>query len=312
MKKFYLSLFTIAALVSCNTINPNLRKTDLKILAPTGAPAVSMYKFANGLTTVTNPQLDLIPMFQQNTYDVIVAPAKGGLTQIIKKNANYKMAAVVTFGNFALVSTGNDADGVLNEGDKVLYFQPNDIPGSVFDYLYGGLGLETYSVEAANLTVNALKTGTYKLNETTTINLDYVFSAEPMITNAGKANKVYERSSEVFNAKTSGKKIIQAAVFVNNNSSEAKIDEFLTLLESDISSALSNANNLKTYMNLYGSSDEQKALYGFDSLTVYGCMKDYNGLGLGYIRAKEYKEDINYFINDILKGGLTIGEEVYF
>ena len=312
MKLHYLSIAMVAALVGCNQQqNPHLRKADLSIIAPTGAPAVAMYNFANGLTTVTKPQEELIPQFNTGNYDVIVAPAKGGLTKIVKQHVNYKMAAVVTFGNFGLVKV-NANDEELSAGDKVLFFQENDIPGMVFKYLYGSLGLETYTVDNANMTLTALNTGTCKVDESTTVNLDYVFSTEPMITNANKAGNVYERASEAFERKASGKKIIQAAVFVKNDTATAKIDKFLNLLESDIAKGLENPKNFKKTMNLVGDNDEQMQLFGFNSTTVYNCMKDYNGLGLGFYRASEHKEEIDYFINDILNSGLTITDEAYY
>ena len=311
MKIKYLSLIMVAALVGCNQQNPQLRKTDLTIISPVGAPAVAMYNFANGLTTVTDAQNELIPQFNIGAYDIIVAPAKGGLTKITKQGVNYKMAAVVTFGNFGLVKV-NDNDEELSAGDKVLIFQETDIPGLTFNYLYGDLGLEIYPVANANMTVTSLNTGTYKPSEGETVNLDYVFSAEPMITNAGKANKVVERSSDAFERETGGKKIIQAGVFINNNLSKDKADEFLELLESDITSGISNPNKFKNTMNIVGSKEEQMQLFGFNSTIVYNCMKDYNGLGLGFYRAYEHKDEIEYFVNTILKSGLTITDEAYY
>ena len=311
MKMKYLSLIMVATLAGCNQQqNPHLRKTNLKILAPTGAPAVAMYNFANGLTTVTDPQNELIPQFNIGEYDIIVAPAKGGLTKIVRQGVNYKMAAVVTFGNFALVKV-NPNDEELSSGDKVLFFQETDIPGLVFKSLYGDLGLETYAVSSANLTSTSLNTGTYKPEEGETINLDYVFSAEPMITNTGKAGKVVERASDAFETKF-GKKIIQAGVFVNKNLSIDKTDEFLDLLESDITSGVNNPKKFKNTMNLVGEKEEQMQLFGFNSTTVYNCMKDYNGLGLGFYRASEHKEEIDYFVNTILNAGLTITDEAYY
>ena len=270
-----------------------------------------MYQFANGLTTVTSPQDELIPKFGTDEYDVIVAPAKGGLTKIVKQNAQYKMAAVVTFGNFSLVKV-NENDETPSAGDKVLFFQEADIPGLVFKYLYNDIGFTTYSVANANMTLTSLNTGTYRVSETETVNLDYVFSAEPMITNAGKASKIYERASDAFETKSGGKKLIQAAVFVHKNASTNKIDKFLNLLESDITSGLSNPKKFKQVMEIVGDSDEQKNLFGFDSTVVYNCMKSYNGLGLGFIRASEHKDEINYFVNDILGAGLTITDEAYY
>ena len=312
MKLQYLSIIMVAALAGCHEQqNPQLRKVDLKIISPIGAPAVAMYNFANGLDTVTSPQDELIPQFNVGDYDIIVAPAKGGLTKIVKQHVNYKLAAVVTLGNFGLVKV-NENDEQLSSGDKVLFFQETDIPGLVFKYLYGDLGLETYTVANAQLTASALKTGVFKPDESTTVNLDYVFSAEPMITNSGVASQVIERAADAFETKTGGKKIIQAAVFVNNATSTTKINKFLDLLESDITSGLENPKNFQKTMKLVGGDDEQMQLFGYTSTTVYNSMKNYNGLGLGFIRASEYKEEIEYFVNDILNSGLTITDEAYY
>ena len=311
MKKSLFFIPLIAALASCNqTPNPQLRKVDLKILSPQGAPAVSMYNFVNGLTTVMTPATELLPEFGKDNYDIIVAPAKGGLTKIVNAHANYQMAAVVTFGNFGLVSTGNDSDGVLNTGDKVLFFQPSDIPGMVFNYLYGDLGLETYSVDDVKLTAGALNTGKVTIG-TETITLDYVYSAEPLISNLNKTSQVKEWASDAFKEK-SGKRIIQAAVFVNKNTDTNKVDNFLSLLEKDMKDAVSNPKNITTTFNLFGDEEEQQNTFGVTATSVYNAMKGHNGLGLGYLRAKDAQEEIDYFINDILKSNLTLNEEVYY
>ena len=61
MKKInFLSLLTVIALAGCNKVeaNPSLRDVDLKIISPKGAPAVALYKFAKGLTTVDQQKAD--------------------------------------------------------------------------------------------------------------------------------------------------------------------------------------------------------------------------------------------------------------
>ena len=315
MKKInFLSLLTVIALAGCNRVeaNPSLRDVDLKIISPKGAPAVALYKFAKGLTTVDNPATELLPQFHTNDYDVIIAPTKGGLTKITKAKVNYALAATVTFGNFALVATGNDSDGVLNEGDKVLYFQPTDIPGAVFNYLYGDKGLETYTAADDSKVGPSLSTGTYVVDETTTVNLDYVFAAEPLITNLGKTANVVERAADVFKTLDDCKAIYQASVFVNKNTDKAKINNFLSLLEDDITKAVSNPNEIVETLKLVGEPEEQAQKFKFNSTVIYNCMKDYNGLGLGFRKAFDYKTDINYFINNILNSGLTITDEAYF
>ena len=144
-----------------STVDEETNYDDLKILAPTGAPSVAFYNFAtnNNFTTTSNPQEGLIPQFKSNVYDIIAAPTQGGLTQIMKQNAAYKLAATITFGNFYIVATGNDNDGILNDGDKVLIFQENDIPGKVFKYTYGDLKLDLTAVNAVSDTKLVIENG---------------------------------------------------------------------------------------------------------------------------------------------------------
>ena len=308
-KVFLLSI--VAILTGCQQgQNPHLRKTDLSILSPVQAPAVAMYNFVNGLTTVTDPQTELMPMFDTGSYDIIVAPAKGGLTKITKSGVNYQMAAVVTFGNFSLVKV-NPNDEAPSAGDKVLYFQKNDIPGAVFNYLYGDLGLETYDVDKVSLTSQSLQTGTFNPSGTT-IQLDYVFSSEPIITNVGKTSQIYEVASDAFVTKTGGKSIIQAGVFVNKNVSHEKVDKFLNLLEQDIAKGIANPSNIKKTLDIYGSKLEQEDMFGISGSVIVKCMKSYNGLGLGFVRAYEHRDEIDYFLNTIMNCGLELDEEVYY
>ena len=309
-KKLFIALLATTALTGCSSRpNINLRQTDLKIAAPTGAPSIAMYGFANGLTSVNPP----IPEFQKGTYDVIVAPTDGGLNQIINNSAHYKIAATVSFGNFFLLSTGNDDDGVLNAGDDVLYFQPSAVPGKVFNYLYGDLELNTYSVDNFNKTSPViLNNGVYKVDETTTVNLDYIFTAEPIVTNTNSVSKIYHRAREQFSTKSSGKRIMQASVFVNNNTSSEKINEFLTLLKQDIKAALDNPQAIADIFNVYGNADEQIQLFGYNASTVVGAQNNGNGLGLGFLNAYEYKSDIQSFINLVSPALGEIGEEVFY
>ena len=77
--------------------------------------------------------------------------------QVINKNANYQIAATITFGNMYILSTGRDEDGIMNEGDKVLFFQENDLPGKVFKYLYGDLKLDAIAVGSTQETKSIIE-----------------------------------------------------------------------------------------------------------------------------------------------------------
>ena len=135
--------------------------SDLKIVCPTGAPAVAFYNYALNDKFETAPP---ISQFMTNNYDVIVAPTHGGMDKLINANANYQIAATITFGNMYILSTGRDADNIMNKGDRVLYFSENDLPGRVFNYLYGELELDTYAVSSAADTKSIIENnGTIKL-----------------------------------------------------------------------------------------------------------------------------------------------------
>ena len=89
--------------------------------------------------------------------DVVIAPTNAGIAAI-NKGANYKLAATITFGNFFILSTGNDEDGVMNKGDKVLAFQEAGVPGKLFKYLYSDLELDVSFLNDAAAVKNAILT----------------------------------------------------------------------------------------------------------------------------------------------------------
>lgn len=135
--------------------------STFKIVCPTGAPAVAFYNYALNENFETAAP---IPQFLTNKYDVIVAPTHGGMDKLINANANYQIAATITFGNMYILSTGRDADNIMNKGDKVLYFSQTDLPGKVFNYLYGSLELDAYAVPSAADTKSIIENnGTMKL-----------------------------------------------------------------------------------------------------------------------------------------------------
>ena len=112
-----------------------------------------------GWGTHVHPWLIHVDVWQKPPHDIIIAPTQGGLTQIVKQHANYKIAATITFGNFYIVATGKDDDGVLNENDKVLIFQENDVPGKVFKATYGDLNLDVTAVAAVSDTKLIIENG---------------------------------------------------------------------------------------------------------------------------------------------------------
>ena len=81
----------------------------LKILCPTGAPAVAFYNYAKDSNFETNsvPKNIVSEMNQNSTKDIIVIDTVSGL-KAINNGAPFKIASTITFGNFYIASTGND------------------------------------------------------------------------------------------------------------------------------------------------------------------------------------------------------------
>ena len=122
---------------------------NLNVAVPAGAPAVPFYKnLTDSHLEVAGADTVVAYLTSSSSKDVVIAPTNAGINAI-KQGANFKLAATVTFGNFFLVSTGNDNDGILNKGDKVLAFQEKGVPGKIFNYVYGDKELDVKFVTDA-------------------------------------------------------------------------------------------------------------------------------------------------------------------
>lgn len=285
------------------------KSTSLKILCPTGAPAVAFYSFANddNFETTSDPQTAIIPSFQLNDYDVLVAPTQGGLNQIVNQHANYQIAATITFGNFYLLSSQNDMNNQLDDGDKVLVFNENDVPGRIFKYCYGDLGLQVTYTSSVDLTKRAISEDFMYDG----VKFDYIYTAEPVVTVTNSKDKIFEKVSDRFFEK-SHCLLTQASIFINKNANKTKVNEFLTMLENDIVVGLNSPEIIKNKLNEYGSSIKQQAKFGLNGDVAYKvCLN--NGLSLGYRKAFELKSDLEAFMS--LFPQLNIGElneEVFY
>ena len=115
---------------------------ELNVAVPAGAPAIAFYKHLNDSKLDVDAAETVVAYLSSNSSkDVVVAPTNAGIAAI-NKGADFKLAATITFGNFFIVATGNDDDGVMNKGDKVLAFQENGVPGKIFNYVYGDRELD--------------------------------------------------------------------------------------------------------------------------------------------------------------------------
>lgn len=309
MKKIIIPILPLLMLTNCGgTDNLN----ELSILSPTGAPSLCFYSYANNekFITTSNPQNGIIPMFIKGEYDVIVAPTQGGLNQIINQKVNYQIAATITFGNFYIISTGRDSDNEMNAGDKVLLFQENDLPGRIFNFLYGDLNLWTYSVASAALTKSVIENNGI-LKDETNIEFDYIFTAEPVVTTTNST--IFKNVQNDFNNKTDGKILTQASIFIKKNANRTKVLSFLNKIKSDVDKCLINPSIVQTSLEALGSPEAQQGKYGVSGAIAKKIIENGNKFSLGFQNAFDIKNDLQQFVD--LFPNLNLGilnEEIFY
>ena len=111
--------------------------SELKVIAPMGAPALSLLplmKESSNVTTVNGPEnLQAALVAPEHEYDVIVAPTNLGVKLANAGKSEYRMLAVVTWGNLYIVAEDDD---VLNREGKLALFGEQAVGGLVFNSLY--------------------------------------------------------------------------------------------------------------------------------------------------------------------------------
>lgn len=330
MKKIFLLTSLIAlALAGCNSNTQDNNKSSdsssigdpqfvferssLSIVTPTGAPALGFYDFATSPNFETNDTpTNIVAMMVAGQKDVAVLPTNAGIQAINGKSAPYKLAATITFGNFYVVSMGNDTNNTMDADDTILLFQKNNVPDKIFHYVYGDtLNAGIHYVEAVSDASRAIISGSFTDAETgTNIVPNYVMIAEPALTNV-KSKKdgisVYANLQEEYKKKSDNKEIFQASVFIKNTVEQMTAQMFLSALEFDINSALKDASKLKEGMSKVESA---ATVFGVAPEMAETVLKNGNGMGLGYKYAKSNKAAIDTFLS--LFNIQETNEEIYF
>lgn len=317
MKKQILMILPALLLTGCftktnnNTNSSEVDISKLKIVCPTGAPAFAFYDYANNANFETNstPSNIVAMMSTAGNKDVVVIDTTSGI-KAIKNGAPFKMLANITFGNFFIASTGNDDNETMDEGDTIVLFGQNQTPDLLFHYLYGN----TYDagIEYVTNVQDAAKCLISGKNAVTTSTVDYVFVAQPVLYNALQKNanaKMHVNVQDAYKEKSGGKSLIQASVFVKNTLEKEVIDAFASKLSGDINEAVKNPDVITNKLSGL-SAEEATALYGVNPAIATTVLKDHNGLGLGYKKAKDNKDNIDSFIS--LFSLENTNEEIYY
>ena len=295
---------------SCSEGNKTFTTNEIKVkvATPSKAPAVALFAHLKEGNVEINSAANNVIAYLTTTSDkdMVIAPTNAGISAIVQRNAEFKIAATVTFGNFYLLQTGKDTDGKLNEGDSVLAFQETNVAGRLFKYVYGDLNLNTTYLADVTAVKNEILTA--KDN----IGYGYVLLAQPDVNEILKLQtsySVYANVQNDFKTKSGGKEITQASIFVKNTSNKEDVVDALNTIKSDVDALLSNTSNL-----IEATQNVENEVF----LSKYGCTKedlksildDGNQLGIGFKKAKDNKESIDEFISVFGMGKTS--EEIYF
>ena len=321
MKKILPLILTALAISACSNNNCSKDETgasykpgDFSIITPTGAPALAFYNYAEVSNFETNDvPTNIVGMMSNGEKDVVVLPTNAGVQAIVNKNAPYKIAATITFGNFYIVSMKNDDNGIMDANDTILLFQNGNVPDKIFHYVYGDeLNSALHYVGAVSDAVSAVIGGKFTdpdLGQELVPN--YVMIAEPALTKVqikkGEAISVYANIQEEYKNKSNNAELFQASVFIKNSLDAKTTDAFLKDLEKDIKDAIADPSKMSTGMS---KIEDASTVYGVEPAMAEAVLRKNNGIGLGFKLAKENKEAINTFLG--IFGINNVDEKIYY
>ena len=184
----------------------------IKVSAPNGAPALAVAALAaEAPENYTFVAADTIPAeFANKTADFIIAPINAGAKLYKAGKSDYKLAAVVTWGNLYIAS--QKADFALEDinGAAITLFGENTINASVVLFALAGSGLEPAQVDYL---AGAANTQSLLLTDENAI----VVTAEPALTAAKMKNEAITAYAvnDLLKAANGFEGFTQAGLFVN-------------------------------------------------------------------------------------------------
>lgn len=317
MKKFILVLIVLLSLCSCKKEEIKTEDSiysNIGIVTPTGAPSLAFINYIDNPNFETNSTPSNILSMMSNNSDkrIVVIDVTSGI-RAINQGAPYKLAAIITFGNFYIAQTGNDDNGVMDETDKIVLFGQNMIPDTIFHYLFN----DKYDscIEYVNAVSDAGKCLAAGKNLETGNDVDYVFMAEPVLSTVLNNEKApsYKKASIYMNIqeeykRKSGLDLIQAGLFVKNDDYFKDHNDFYKYFGENINKILTDSEYVNSYLE--GKSDEEiSSIFGINSALINNALKT-NSIGLGFKNAYYEITDIRQFAK--LFGIESVNEEIFF
>lgn len=256
MKKLFIMflsvLLTLCAIAPINADD----EYSVKVSAPNGAPALAVATLAvEDPDSYTFVAADTIAAeFANKTADFIIAPLNAGAKLYKAGKSDYKLAAVVTWGNLYIAS--QKADFALEDinGAAITLFGENTINASVVLYALAENGLEPASVEYL---AGAANTQSLLLTDENAI----VVTAEPALTAAKMKNDAISsyavndllKTANGFDGYTQAGLFVSAAALENHPEAVAeylnKAEEAVGKSETDVAAVAEAAVALEILPN---------------------------------------------------------------
>lgn len=302
MKKIIILVLMLLCLVACGQKQQEEEKVDevisYKIVTPSGAPALALLDYVddeNMTIDVVDGSDVLQAEFTNGNADIIIAPINLG-AKLVSATGNYKLAAVVTWGNLHLVSTLSLEEA---KNHPVAAFGEQAVPGKVLNYL--SEELEGFEFEWFN-----------SVNEASTALMSEQYSsavlAEPALTLARtKGAHEYDEIvdiQEVYKQKTGYDSYPQAAIFVNVKTLE-NVETLNTFLDS-IELSINNYNNDE---DLLSERIDKTAMGKIGFANAEFIKGAYSRMALNYKSAVICKDEIKTFLNIF---GMELDESIIY
>ncbi len=282
----------LGAVILLSACQGNVTPVTIKTISPSGAPTLAFYDQGNNADFETNSTPSIVlAQFQTTYYNAIVFDSISGLKSIKQYNLDFKLAKIITAGNFYIASI-NKEDGVApTSEDTIVSFGENLIPDLVYKKLYQNWGWQanTSYVKSVTEAQAILKTGKTAGN----VDVDYVFIAQPALNAAmldstaatyGKV-KIYKNIREEWKTLTGQEGIPQAGLFYryeDYQKDKSTFDNYSLAIDNRINQGILHPDQVKVVMDEYSSDKTvQVQKFGFNSDIMYYTQKNgANGFGL--------------------------------
>ena len=306
MKKGFitLALLSVVALTSCGG-NGGYK---FKIMTPTGAPAAAFYPFVENenYEYVTNSvPKNVGAQLQSTQYDALVFDFYNGLKSIKNNQSDYRLARIITGGNFYLVGIDHQEEPTSENPGYIVSFGEDSLPTIVYRNVYGEeISNATNFVTDAKETLAVLNTGLHESNK-----VDYVLTAQPVLFNALNNSPIKDKLTVVaslrdkWEDKTGQKAIPQAGLFINSvkyEEHEAEYEAFLAELEDGINTCIEDPATMKAGIEKVGDEEAQANFFGFKSQVAFKVQQNN---GFAFVSSEDSETiDISLFLESLGKG----------